>query len=258
MINDIVHPLIIAMLSDIETVFKKHDVQYYIVGALARDIHLSVHESYTAPRKTNDVDLAIMLDSEEQFYKVMEELINSENFTEVKGNPIKLYYKQSLEIDLLPFGEIESEYSEIRINKPKLFAIDVPGFKELQNFVQNVEASGKVLSVCPLEGIIILKLIAYHDNQTRDKDLADITHLIQVYFDLNTNEIFDGHYDVLLMYDADNKDYLQLVSQRVIGRKIKLLLSDYPDLLKKVQDSMIVGSPAIVLWQEMYEGMLDE
>lgn len=50
-------------------------------------------------------------------------------------------------------------------------------------------AEGISLSVCSLEGLVILKLIANNINPDRTKDIIDIEHILEVYFELNANEI---------------------------------------------------------------------
>lgn len=44
-----------------EPVFAALEIDYYVVGAVARDIHLSADLNSAALRKTNDVDLAILV-----------------------------------------------------------------------------------------------------------------------------------------------------------------------------------------------------
>lgn len=58
---DLLNPLVAEMLKIMEAVFRAFEVDYYLVGAIARDISLSTQESLEAKRKTNDVDIAILL-----------------------------------------------------------------------------------------------------------------------------------------------------------------------------------------------------
>ena len=249
------NPEISKMLKEMEPIFKQHNIDFYIVGAMARDIQLSSNPKLRAIRGTKDVDLAIYLSNEEQFYLVKESLVETGIFKEHKTEPIKLYYNNSIEVDLLPFGEIENELRETHINKPRVFVIDMPGFQEAYCSVTTIEVSGTILNVCSLEGLVLLKLIAHDDRPSRTKDISDIEHIIKAYFDL-TDETIYKEYDVVLeLYDTENRNYLQLVSANVIGRKIKTLLVNSADLKARVE--AILRKRPTELWLAMLNGFLE-
>ena len=105
---------------------------------------------------------------EGQFYAIKEALLQTGVFTAHETEAIKLFYKQAIEFDLMPFGEIENENRKIRIYKPQLFVMDVPGFKEVFPSAEEIEISNSSrLKVCSLEGLVLLKLIAYDDNRLK-------------------------------------------------------------------------------------------
>jgi predicted nucleotidyltransferase len=95
--------LVRQMLTAFAHVLQQLDIDFFLVGAAARDIRLSADPGYTPKRATKDVDIAIMLASEKQFYQVKEALLATGDFTAHDELAIKLYYKQGVEIDLLPF-----------------------------------------------------------------------------------------------------------------------------------------------------------
>ena len=76
-----------------EKVFREFGVDYYLVGALARDIQLSAHKDFAAKRKTKDVDIAVMLDDEQQFYVIKDVLVATGEFEESGYNTMKLIYR---------------------------------------------------------------------------------------------------------------------------------------------------------------------
>ncbi len=77
---DILNPLVAEMLKSEGEVFQEFGVDYFLVGALARDIRLAAHENYTAKRRTKDVDIAVLLDDEEEFHAIKDALIATEIF----------------------------------------------------------------------------------------------------------------------------------------------------------------------------------
>jgi predicted nucleotidyltransferase len=252
---EILHPSIVEMLKTMENVFKGFGVDFYLVGAVARDIHLSKGDELAAKRRTKDVDLAIMINNEEQFYAIRAALMATGEFTPHEIEAIKLFYKEGIEVDLLPFGNIENEYREIRLQKPKLFIMDMPGFLEVFPFAELITVEKLTLNVCPLEGLVILKLIANDDRPGRTKDVTDIEHFIEVYFDLNADEIYSDYPDILDLYDTNLNNYLLLVSARIIGRKMKNLLMANQHLTERLKQ--IVGKRPTEEWQAMLDGMED-
>lgn len=60
---DILNPFVAEMLKSMENIFREFGVDFFLVGALARDIQLSLNENFAAKRRTNDVDVAILLNA---------------------------------------------------------------------------------------------------------------------------------------------------------------------------------------------------
>ena len=254
--DKILNTVVVGMLREIDDVFRKHEVEFYLVGAMARDIQLASKPGYGAIRGTKDIDLAIMLANEEQFYIVKDDLLATGNFEALSTEPIKLYYKKSLEVDLLPFGGIENENRETRISRPKVFVLDMPGFQEVYSSVIPASVDGLTVKVCSLEGIVLLKLMANDDRPSRTKDITDIEHIIQVYFNLFDEEVYTSYFDIMELYDTGQGNYLPLVSARLIGRKIKALLSNSPAVLDRIKT--ILRNRLTDTWQAMLDGLQDE
>lgn len=245
------------MLKALETVFRDFNVDFFLVGAVARDIRLSAGEGFTARRKTNDVDIAVLLDNEEQFYAIKDALVTTGEFEESEYKPIKLLYKKYMEVDLMPFGEIENEERELQLSRHTMLVMDMNGFKEVYPFAETITvANDLILNVCSLEGLVILKLISNADNPDRTKDITDIEHLLEVYFDLNSHEIYTDYMDVMELYDTDIPAYLQLVSARLIGRKMNTIINNYPKTKEKLKT--ILGKRPVAAWQAMLDGLNDE
>jgi predicted nucleotidyltransferase len=254
--NDLtLQPIVIEMLRAFEMILIKSDVDFYIVGATARDIHLATKPNLKAIRATNDIDIGILINSEDQFQKIKAELIATGNFQADSKEVIKLIYKQSIEIDLLPFGGIENDFRETRIEKPKLFIMDVPGFLEVFQYVTAITIDELNINVCSVEGLIILKLIAYDDRSQRTKDVTDVDKLVEVYFDLFADDVYENYFDVMELYDTDISNYLELVSARIIGRKIKKILSGSLDLLQRIET--ILSQRPTDTWQAIKDGLQD-
>jgi predicted nucleotidyltransferase len=254
---DILHPSVAVMLKAMENTFREFSLDYFLVGALARDIRLSAHKDFEAKRKTKDIDIAVMLDDEEQFYAIKDALLATGDFEESEYKAIKLIYKGGIEVDLLPFGEIENEDRELQLSRHALLVMDMTGFKEVYPFVETLMVAENIsLNVCSLEGLIILKLIANNDNPSRTKDITDIEHFIEVYFELNSNEIYTEYLDIMDLYNTGSSIYLPLVSARLLGRKMKTMLTGHAETTEHIKT--VLAKRPVATWQAMLDGMNDE
>jgi predicted nucleotidyltransferase len=84
--------------------------------------------------------------------------------------------------------------------------------------------------VCTLPGIVILKLIAYDDRpELRQKDILDITLILKHYFDIESDIIYESHYDIF-EEDID----LSLIAARVLGRQMKIILNHSSELENRI------------------------
>ena len=247
---------LLTMLGNLEKVFAQLEIDFYLVGAVARDIQLSRRDETIQARATEDVDIAVMVSDQAQYAALRNALIASGNFTAHESEAIKLYYQNAIEIDLLPFGNIEDDRREIRLTDPSLFVLNMPGFSEVFPFAEEVPLNAELqVRVCTLEGIVLLKLIANNDRPGRTKDITDIEHIIMVYFDISDTDIYNDHFEVMDYYDTNDNEYIRLVCARVIGRKMALLLEGSPELRERVQH-ILAGRPT-TLWNAMLDGLRD-
>ena len=254
---EILTPAVLEMLTAFEGVLKEFGTDFYLVGAVARDIRLSGNPEFAPTRRTKDVDIALLIADEEQFYKIKDALLKTGNFMAHPTEAIKIFYKESIEVDLLPFGDIEDHTRETRLEKPRLFVIDVPGFREILPHVEEIEVGNQLkLKVCTLEGLVLLKIIANDDKPSRIKDITDIEHILSVYFDLCMEDIFSSHADAADLYDTGIPNYMSLVSARIIGRKINNLLKGSAELRKRILH-ILENKSTTDYWVAMAGGMKD-
>jgi predicted nucleotidyltransferase len=245
------------MLEKVQKVFLPFGIDFYIVGAIARDIHLSRGPLKDPLRKTKDVDIAIMIADEAMFYEVKDALINTGEFKAHPAEAIKLFYQDRIELDLLPFGGIENNQRETIIKEPKIFVMDMPGFMEILPSAEIIKIAGNIeLKICSLEGLVLLKLFAYDDNPVRTKDITDIAHIIRAYFDLNENDIFEAHPGLFAAYDVNSQVYLESIAARVIGIKINSILHASKSLRQRAIDILLKKGDE--KWTAIAEGLVDE
>lgn len=187
------------------------EIPYYLVGVSAVALEL-LKDGIKPSRGTKDIDFAIMISSLQEFENVVVKL-ESAGFNKVKA-PWTFYHdKYNTAIDLLPFGQIE-ENDTVNFNE-RYTDLHVLGFKEVMQHAIPVAIEEKFAQIPPLHGMIVLKLIAWNDRpEDRDNDLKDILLIIKEYFDFNSDEIYDHHFDTF----PEDFDKI-VVAARVLGRK---------------------------------------
>lgn len=209
------------ILDALERGFQKFEIDYYLVGALARDVWVGGINNIKLGRTTGDIDFAIMIDNEGTYESLKEYLTNQEGFYPSKENAFVLIWRGRTQIDLIPFGAIGDLEGRIKIEGTGMTTIYVPGFKEVfEQGLPELEIEDKYkFKFCSLQGIFLLKLIAWDDRpEKREKDIQDISHLLIHCFDMLQDEIYEEHNKLF-----ENIESVNEIAAIVIGRKIRLV-----------------------------------
>lgn len=211
----------------IDEVMQELHVPYYLIGVSAIALEL-LKEGIKPSRGTKDIDFAVMISSIEAYEKISAAL-EKKGFNKVSAPWTFYSEKLKVAIDLLPFGEIEENYT-VNFNE-RYTDLHVLGFREVMEEAVQVEIEEKIANIPPLPGMVILKLIAWSDRpEERENDLSDILKIIQHYYDLKWDEIVELHYDTL---DKDPFDQL-LIAAEVLGRNSRLYLQKSEAISERV------------------------
>ena len=201
----------------IDEVMQEYQIPYYLIGVSAIALEL-LKEGIKPSRGTKDIDFAVMISSMKD-YENISIALQAKGFHKVAAPWTFYSEKFKVAIDLLPFGEVEENYT-INFNE-RYTDLHVLGFREVMEEAVQVEIEEKIANIPPLPGMVILKLIAWSDRpEERGDDLTDILRIIQHYYDLKWNEIVEQHYDIL---DKEPFDQL-LIAAEVLGRNSGLYL----------------------------------
>lgn len=249
-------PNAIEMLQEMEVVFSKFGIEYYLAGAFARDVQFQTKNPESFIRKTDDIDLAVCISHEEKYNEVMEALVATGSFTRDEKEIIKLHYRLGKEVDLIPFGEIENQKREVHLTKPKAFTLQIPGFAEAFPFIETIKSGKLVLNTCPVEGLVMLKLISWDDRPHRTHDLDDIDKIVDAYFDWNANEIYEFHNNIFDKYEGtEDAMWQSVIAAHIIGRKMKPMLANSLKLLARVVK--ILGKKENPRWEAIRNGLIE-
>ena len=226
------------LLDAIERGFNRFSIDYYLVGATARDVWMrGVHE-VTPKRATSDIDFAIMVKDSEQFGDLKEYLIQVEGFVPYKENAFVLIWKDQTQLDLIPFGDLEKE-GVVTVKGTGFTSMNVEGFKEVFEEASEdiLTDDNKQFKVCTLAGIVILKLIAWDDRpEVRREDIDDIADILSYYFRFNSDAIWEKHFD-LFVDDAG----LDEIASQYLGREIGKIVIKNSKLKDRILDILERG-----------------
>jgi predicted nucleotidyltransferase len=165
-------PQLSEMLSALERGLNKFGIDFYLVGAVARDLWMSAINDIPPSRITGDIDFAVFIDDKGTYDNLKKYLIEVEGFSPYKGNAFVLVWKSVIQVDLLPFGEIEDKDAGVTIEGSGLTSLYMPGFKEIYDDglpIVELEEIHK-FKFCTLPGIVILKLMAWQDRPEIRRD----------------------------------------------------------------------------------------
>ena len=240
----------------LEKVFSENNIKYYLVGANARDVQL-FKAGIKPTRGTADIDFAVMIPDFVVYDKLFDELCEK-GFRRTKENYRLVYDKTNTVLDLMPYGEIEQDYT-VNFTERDI-TLSVLGFKEVGEYAEDIsiEDAGFSLPTSPVVGLIILKLISWNDKQDRTKDLEDISLLLKSGWDFYEEEAYENHLDLF-----DDNFEMITAAARIIGRKMKPILELNKKLYQTIIDILKVaisekpkaGNTEIILAQNMNKSL---
>ncbi|MEA1897210.1 MAG: nucleotidyl transferase AbiEii/AbiGii toxin family protein [Bacteroidota bacterium] len=238
----------------LERGFIKFGIDFYLVGATARDVWMRGVHDLPPKRATSDIDFGIMIKDINTFDDLKSYLIDVEGFVPYKENEFVLIWKDKTQVDLIPFGDLERE-GIVTVKGTGFTSMNVEGFKEVyEQASEEIITEDQRFKVCTLPGIVILKLIAWDDRpEVRRDDIDDIAEIIKNYFHLNDEVIFEQHSDLF----TDDTELDEIASQ-FLGREIGKIVSGNPKLVERIKGILENGLNDNNNLAELYASESDE
>jgi len=201
------------------------NMQFFVIGAFARDIIMEYFHRIKAPRMTMDIDLAVRVSSWNQFDSLMTELESSGEFKRAKEKQ-RIIYKNKVIIDVVPFGDISNEDEKISWPPDNEISMSVLGFNEIYNNSATVRLKSSPpleIKIPTLPGLAVLKLLSWRDNYpNRPKDAEDLFFILTnyEYTDIE-NKLYESELSLLESEDFDN----QTAGIILLGKEMKIISS---------------------------------
>ncbi len=194
-----VDPLLIDILRRVDVVAREQGIDYFVGGALARDLILLHVFGKDTGRATRDVDLGICIDDWGKLDSLKASLIQGGNFTEQSKLAHRLIYRATdtsfgIPLDLLPFGGVERADATIAWPPGMDIVMNAAGFSEARTSALMVEVAERfVVPVTSLPSLAILKLIAWRDRHLETtKDATDFLLIARNYHDAgNADRLYE-------------------------------------------------------------------
>ncbi len=222
---------ILQILEALERGFQKFGIDYYLIGALAREVWMRGLKDITPRRATSDIDFGVLLKDSDHFDELKNYLIQTERFSSSSENAFVLIAPNGRQIDILPFGEIEKE-GKVPVKGTGMTTLNFDGMKEVYaEGLPEVTFEDKItFKVCTLPGVVLLKFIAWDDRpEIRRDDLTDIADIIFHFFNIYDEIIWAEHNDLF-----GDEMSLDIISARVLGREMGKILRRNSDLKKRI------------------------
>jgi predicted nucleotidyltransferase len=211
----------LEVLRQVDRIARALALDYFVVGAMARDILLAGVFGLSAGRATRDVDLAVAVEGWTQFEAVKARLVGTGAFDSDANIAHRLYYRpasagRGYPLDLIPFGGVEGPGSEIAWPPDGAVVMNTAGYGEAGASAVLVEVEPEVsVRVASLPGLAILKLVAWADRGSGDpRDALDLAALLRQYGAAgNEDRLYGTEIGVLeiVQYDFD------LAGARLLG-----------------------------------------
>lgn len=166
----------------LEEAFAVTGTDYYIIGALARDVWYS--RGSKTFRQTKDVDFAVLVGSNDDYNAVKQYLKENKKFIDSKENSFVMHTPAGVQVDILPFGAVEID-DAVNFAGAGLTSIKLNGFKEVYDSgtAEVKMETGHNFKIATLPSLVLLKLISYDDRpEQRTKDPRDIANIIAPFF----------------------------------------------------------------------------
>ena len=216
-----------AVVADVNSVIAVLGVATIVVGAFARDLHLYYGSGIAVQRQTEDVDFAFAVESWAEFEALRKRLIESKAFRAVEGEPHRLRHRNSLPIDLVPFGNIETADRQIAWPPRGDVVMGVFGFREALASTEDILLPENVkTSIVSLASLALLKIVAWDERHrhSNGKDASDLMLIVRSYLKAERN--MERFWNEFSEWTEEDSFDLEQSGARMLGYDIRQLLDE--------------------------------
>lgn len=223
--HDQIDPVVLEAIRKIDEIAHRHETEYFLAGATAREIMLRHVFGRPPGRRTLDVDLGIAVRDWHHFKVLKAALVKQAGFQPYASRVQRITYpsKPAVVVDLIPFGGVETADRNIAWPPEEDIVMRVTGFSDgLESAVPVRLDQNLIIPVVSLPVLLVLKLFAWKDRKHEMRDAPDIYTLLRQYGDAgNEDRLFGEDINVL---EAEGYDF-ELAGARLIAHDAARMVS---------------------------------
>ena len=174
---------LIRALLEIKKTADGFKIDFFVIGATARDIIMEHFYKIKAPRMTKDIDVAVCVANWEEYKALTDALLATGKF--FRGAKKHSYDFEGMVIDIIPFGDISGRDNRISWPPEHETIMSTVGF--IDAFINSIIFrlnNEPVLDIKlpTLPGLAIMKLLAWNEAYPdRRKDAEDLLFFMRKY-----------------------------------------------------------------------------
>lgn len=193
-IEELQSDLLAETLHELSICYAELGTEVYVVGAAARDLAMRLLKMQNAPRRTLDLDVAVLLQDWRQYEKLTATLLQH-HFIKASEKQRFIYQgtngKNQYEVDIVPFGAIAID-EQVAWPPEGSPIMSVRCFEDVMRAADRVVVDSSFsFRIAPLSGQFLIKLDTWQDRHLKTKkDAADMVYILQniyVAYALNSN-----------------------------------------------------------------------
>ncbi|WP_175878974.1 nucleotidyl transferase AbiEii/AbiGii toxin family protein [Burkholderia sp. BCC0097] len=224
-------PAAFALLRAVGSACTRLDAAFVVAGATARDILMWHVHGIRPVRATRDVDVAVCAVNWPFHERLVDALVATGQFARAPKHRQKLLFDSGspgfrTELDLVPFGPLETPSGEIAWPPGGDFVLNVLGFQEAVDTALAVSiGAGITVPVASLPALALLKLLAWKDRRARqNSDAYDLLFLLTHFHDAGNRErIWDVAPDLIEQHGFQP----ELAAAALLARDAKQIASPH-------------------------------
>jgi predicted nucleotidyltransferase len=230
---------VLTLVSKITDTLK---MDFFVIGATARDIIFNLAHGIKIQRGTNDIDFSVRVRNWEDYSKLTNAL-QENNFSPSKVIH-RFTYKSVPSIDIIPFGEISINSTTIRWPDKEEKEMSVVGFEECYLDSESIRIQTNPpldVKIASTRGLVLMKLISWKDGYpSRSRDALDISYIIKNYIEAGNMDRLQSEHDDLITEQFD----FELTGATLLGRDISKIarLATLEYLIHMLEEEIKNGS----------------
>lgn len=211
-------PFTLEVLTVISEITNNLGMDFFVIGASARDIMFNLVHGIKIERVTNDIDFSIRIRNWGD-YSILANTLMENNFYSSKIVH-RFTYKSIPSIDIIPFGEISIDSTYIKWPDKDAKVMSIVGFDECFHDAEpfRIKTNPPLdINIASIRGQAMMKLISWKDGfPTRSRDALDILYIIKNYIEAGNFERLQFEHSDLV----DDKFDFELTGAILLGRDI--------------------------------------